>query len=276
MFNDYPIILCASGNSIPYNENGLKPELADIITKNISMGLNYFDYYGCKTTFTSFVDPDFYTSKSNQEWLMNIPLIIGRNDNDITNTTENTILLPKSRAYFGKDSWEIKKEMCLYCKTKVEAKERLRRCPKCNSAALCSIGFYHNHFVSLFALTLSIALGFKEIYILGLDSCEINGKTHFYQDKITNFAKFRGVGKKLNGHYNTGTYNDRTKTNNWYAPYDDEKDIKFYNVSPESIIEQFPKISYEDFLVRHKPKCDLTQDEIRFQIKEFINRKVNE
>src|SRR6185436_20116530 len=138
----------------------------------------------CSTTFTSFVDFKFYNYEPNREWLNTFPLLIGRYTHDIKKSLNNTIWLPDAVAYFGKDSWDINKERCLYCLEKYESKLKLRQCPKCKAKALVKIGFYHHHFTSLFTLTLAIALGFKKIYLLGLDCCEINGKTHFYQDKV--------------------------------------------------------------------------------------------
>jgi len=244
--NNFPIILAGSGNSVPflnsrYNHNGFKngldPKLESVIKGNYSIGLNNFFQYGCDTTFTSFVDASFY--EDNYKALSALPLIIGklspelkRHEHDITHP--NTMLFKKSNRYNGKESF--------------------------------SKGIYSTQLVGLFALSIAITLGFKEIYLLGYDGCEVNGQTHFYQgvidlnkkiDLMVNKKKvgdrevWRGIGKKQTKkgeRFKTSTYNKPDNLNKiWFKPFKDLKDIKIYNVSSKSKIELFEKIDYDAF-----------------------------
>jgi hypothetical protein len=166
----------------------------------------------------------------------------------------NTILLPNSGIYHGKKS----------------LKE----------------GVYTKQLIGIWALTLAIALGFKEIYLLGYDCKEINGQTHFYQGVIDlnkttpiyvkgklkdNRLHFRGVGKNPQGNYKTSTYNNENKHLNkkWFAPFKQENNIKIYNVSPDSSIDVFPKISYDEFYSKVKNN-GIFQDQARANIRRII------
>lgn len=267
MNKNNPIIICGSGNSIPFNNAqfyrtgfGFPIKLKQIIKYNYSIGLNYFFKYGCDTTFTSFADWQWY--EDNYKRLKELPLLIGCHHAQLIKSEyckmyENTILLKHGGKYFGKDSWE-------------------------NS-------FYCTQLVGLFAITTAVALGFKEIYLLGYDGKEINGQTHFYQgvanlkkvtpvyvnDKLKDNRKhFRGVGKKENGSYNTSTYNYPELLNKqWFRPFYDDKSIKIYNVSPDSAITLFKKMSYEQFYQKFKTFKYVDQQQERQEIKDFIKTK---
>lgn len=262
---DNPIIICGSGNSIPflnsryYNNHfshGLDSQLEEIIKGNFSIGLNYFFKYGCDTTFTSFADWQFY--EDNIKELEQLQLIIGSYDQSLKNhkenkTHKNTFLLENSGIYNGKDSL-LK-------------------------------GIYCKQLIGIWSLSLAIALGFKEIYLLGFDACEIHGQTHFYQavvnlnkttpiyikDKLVdNRLHFRGVGKNEKGLYKTSTYNNKKHLNKkWFAPFTTEKNIKIYNVSPESAIDVFQKITYEEFYKKIK-NPHVMQDQARGYIRNII------
>jgi hypothetical protein len=267
-----PIIICGAGASIPFlnslyyrNHHGLPIKLETIIKTNYSIGLNHFFKYGSATTFLSFVDSEFY--EDNYENLKHVPLLIGktspvlkRHQHDITHP--NTILLKKSSGYKGKDSF--------------------------------SEGVYSNQLVGIWALTVAIALGFKEIYLLGYDCCEINGKTHFYQGvidlnkkrelyvngkKVGEELMHRGLGKKQTKkgeRYSTSTYNRTENLNNqWFKPFKDLKDIKIYNVSSESKIDLFEKIDYDSFYLRVWNN-HIDQNEAREEIRKFITEKTND
>lgn len=231
-------IICGSGNSIPflssrhYDKNfwgGIDPYLACVIKNNYSFGLNHFYRYGCETTANVSGDWEFYTEFQNQ--LEKLPLVIIASDPKLPKLSDNTIMLPHSGTYFGRDSWNK--------------------------------GIYTRHLVGMFGLTLAIALGFKEIYLLGYDCREINGKTHFYQNVVdlekqykkaevtSDKLVFRGVGMVDLGrknNYKTSTYNNASAINDvWYRPYEKEKGVKIFNVSTDSVINVFPKITYDAF-----------------------------
>lgn len=254
-FSKFPIILCASGNSIPflnsryYNngfKNGIEPRLQWALNRNYSIGMNYFYKYGGKTTFTTSSDWQFYLDNKNTLALLDL-IVCVKHGQLLKEVWDNTVLLPFTHKYYGVDSW--------------------------------SKGFYSSHLVSLFSLTLAIALGFKEIYLLGSDCCEVNGKTHFYQDVVDLKRKskasparpqFRGVGKQ-GGNYNSSPYNNVKELNEkWFKPYLSEKDVKIYNVSPESKISIFPKIDYEEFYKRVENN-KVYQPDALTEIKNTIN-----
>lgn len=266
-----PIIICGSGNSIPFLNSqyyrtgcGLPLELEQIIKYNYSIGLNYWFQFGCETTFNCSGDWQFYVD--NSEELKKLAMIIASDDPSLKNknidrTHDNTILLPHAGLYFGKeDSWKN--------------------------------GFYHRQSIGIFTLTLAIALGFEEIYLLGYDCKEINGQTHFYQgvadlNKATELSlygvkkadryHFRGVGKKSDGSYKTSTYDSVKQINNkWFAPFHlhERKRIKIYNVSLDSVINTFPKISYEQFYSQIKNN-HIDQNEAREDIKKFALEKLH-
>ena len=265
-----PIILCGSGNSIPFlnsqymrTDCGLPLKLEQIIKHNYSIGLNFWFQFGCKTTFCLSGDFQFY--EDNKEKLKNLPLIIASADPQLKNQKvsrihDNTILLPNAGIYFGKDSWEK--------------------------------GFYTKQLIGIYAITIAIALGFTEIYLLGYDCIEINGQTHFYQGvanldeykdiyvdgKLKNQRyQFRGVGKNREGTYKTSTYNYIKHINNkWFAPFDAElKKLKIYNVSINSVISTFPKISYDAFFQQIDDN-HIDQIKARKEIKEFVLQKLEQ
>jgi len=264
--NNKPIIICASGASLPFlnskfykDRHGMPLELERIIKHNYSIGLNCFYKYGCATTFNSFADWQFYENNYND--LKNLSLIVGSHDpslqrKDFSKIHDNTILLKNSGKYNGKDS--------------------------------ISLGVFSKQLIGIWSLSLAIALGFKEIYLLGYDCCEVNGYTHFYEgvcnlNKTTpiylkgklrdNRLHFRGVGKNEKGEYKTSTYNSKKHLNKkWFAPFLQEKDVKIYNVSPESAIDVFPKIGYDEFYERFKNQS-IDQMQAREDIKEFILEK---
>ena len=263
--NNRPIIICGAGNSIPflnsrYNSNhfshGLEPKLEEIIKGNFSIGLNYFQKYGCETTLTSFADWQFYEDNYND--LKKYPLLVGAYHaqllkNNVCPKHDNTILLKHGGKYFGKDAW--------------------------NNT------FYYVQNLGTLSLNFAIALGFTEIYLLGFDHSEINGKTHFYQG-VCNLKKttpiyvkdilkcdrehFRGVGKKPSGVYKTGTYNHPNLINKkWFRPFYDDKSVNIYNVSPDSAITLFPKLTYEQFYSKVQNNHAF-QDQARGYIRKII------
>ena len=269
---DYPLIIAGSGNSVPFLnsryfhnhfDHGLDMRLEELIRGNYSIGLNYFWKYGCPSTFYSFSDWQYY--EDNHKALKSLSLIIGSYDPSLKchkrdRTHENTILLKNSGIYNGKESIEK--------------------------------GVFAKQLIGIWALSLAIALGFKEIYLLGYDCKEINGQTHFYQGVVDlnkstpiylkgklvdNRKHFRGVGKEENGKYKTSTYEIKKHLNEkWFAPFQAErKTIKIYNVSPESAIKVFEKLNYDEFYAKIKNN-HINQNEAREEIKKFILGKINE
>jgi len=252
------------GNSVPFsNEHGIDPKLREIIKGNYSIGLNHFFTYG-KCTFTSFVDPAFYTE--NYKELEKEALIIGHKDpslirNNYNITHPNTILLKSTNGYKGIHSF--------------------------------TEGFYSRQLVGIWATTLAIALGFKKIFWLGFDCCEINEQTHFYQGvvdlnkkvdltlldkKVGESFVYRGVGKykegKRKGQYKTSTYKRPENLNKqWFKPFLKETDVKIYNVSLQSKIDLFEKITYDEFYSKLQNN-HIFQDQARANIRRIIYDKI--
>ena len=97
-------------------------------------------------------------------------------------------------------------------------------------------GIYSGYTISYFALQVVAYMGFKNIFYLGLDLKHEGPKTHFFgQDPQT-----------LN-HEQT-EFPRMIKMLNYGAEVLTSTDINVYNCSPESTLECFPKISYEEAL----------------------------
>jgi len=117
-------------------------------------------------------------------------------------------------------------------------------------------GLYAANLCGGFTLSLAIALGFTEIYLLGFDAREINGKTHFFEG-IKGAGEYNdyegnprtGVGIK-DGQYNTSLYNnsDEMINKDWNLFQQVFATVKIVNVSPLSRITTFPKITYKQML----------------------------
>lgn len=216
------IIIIGGGASINEGiEKGLWNKLKDKYTIGLNYSYNYF-----KSTFQCCVDRDFYDKQ--RDSLTSLPLIVSKKHRFSKGTLKNTILLTTHHKY---------------------------------NRALKE-GVYKASLVGLFALSLGIyLLDEGEIYLLGYDFGELRKKdyrkfatskkqlqelsykddkgqylTHFYQGDI----KHRGIGK-------VSYYNSKGRANQDLAPYKGEKKVKIYNVSKQSKIEVFPKISYDEF-----------------------------
>lgn len=200
----------------------------NLIKNEITFGLNW-SYKWLEPTAQLFMDYQFYISFQNQ--LDKLPLVIGK-DNPKIGISEyesnkkcipgnNLILLPPADKYYGEESW--------------------------------SKGFGKAQLVGLFSLTLACILGFKNIYLLGFDCCEIEGRTHFYQGDKENTGKFiwqrkehNGMGK-IKGRYRTNDY-DKDISKEYFDAYIPElKKRNIWNVSLQSKITSFPKITYNEF-----------------------------
>lgn len=127
-------------------------------------------------------------------------------------------------------------------------------------------GIYKSTLVGLFALSLGIyILEEGEIYLLGFDySAQGKDKdgrdcTHFYQGDI----KHRGIGK-------TNYYTADKRADRDFGVYKNEKKVKIYNISLNSKINIFPKISYDKFFsLLNNEQCN--QNKLRQYIKEKLN-----
>ena len=217
---------------------GIRMGLWNKLKDKWTIGLNYsYKYY--KSTIQCFVDNDFY--KKEIENMKKLPLIIGKHHEDYHFKKAllfNTITLNCSPDYHK----DIKKG--------------------CYKSSLCG----------LFALSLAIyLLDIGEIFLLGFDfgglGKDKRGReiTHFYQNKI----EHRGIGK-VNYYY----ANKRAEQN--FGVYVPEKKVKIFNVSLESRIPTFPKISYSQFFSKLK-KENHNQAWIRVYIKEKLdNKETNE
>lgn len=147
----------------------------------------------------------------------------------------------------------------------------------------CHAGYYKSSLCGLFSLSLGIKLLDEgEIFLLGYDggsNGQLDGNkqqiTHWYQGKtcISRYTKepfeirHRGIGKV--SWYNTideqriegkKVFKKRAETE--FEVYKEEQKVKIYNVSLQSNIEAFEKITYENFFDKIK-KQEASQDELR-------------
>lgn len=253
------IIIC-SGASIRENQWDIPIKDLQIwkeIQDEYTIGINWLKNYYTPTVLL-YGDYQFYLEEI--ENLKTMPLVFGMQDSfygryypktknwyDQYHLHDNIYLLPhrkiiNGKHYHGINAWKN--------------------------------GFYERYLTGIVAINLAIASGCKEIYILGMDCCSTQGRTHFYQDEFIpyriseNGVKNTGVGQYENGEYKTGVYNN-SDLNTVYLPFLEEKDINIYNVSLNSKITVFPKISYKEFYAKIKEnKEELSQDYLRYKLKE--------
>ncbi len=126
-------------------------------------------------------------------------------------------------------------------------------------------GCYKGSLTGIYSLSLAIyLLNIGEIFLLGYDfggTPRKEGKilTHFFQGQY----KHKGVGK-------ISYYNTKGRAINDFAPFIKEKNIKIYNVSMISKLNQFEKINYDKFfglLNKEQYNQDLLRIEIRNKMK---------
>lgn len=127
-----------------------------------------------------------------------------------------------------------------------------------------------------FALDIATRLEAEEIYLLGYDLNSTDGRTHFYEGDADNTGVIdwknqltTGIGQNKDGVYKTSFYNLRD-VNTPFEVFKNAKS-KIYNVSPDSRLEVFEKISYELFyekLTQEKEKLD--QDLLREEAKKIL------
>jgi len=244
------LIIVGGGNSMA---EGIEKGLWNKLAKEYTFGINSSIFF-YEPTIPIFCDWYFY--KHNKTELDKYYLVIGKYDVKIGNVEKhecpkgkNLVMLKAHKNYHGANSWEK--------------------------------GFYSTILTGCFSLTIGIALGFKEIYLLGYDFTDIKGKTHFYQKDslesqeigkiIDKNGQLRcGVGKDDRGNFRTGCYNKKS------AQYFDEykralETVNIYNVSMDSKIEAFPKISYNKFfkILEEEPRVVL-QHKARTEIEKLI------
>lgn len=277
-------IIIGSGASVRQNLWNTSIENLPIwkaIKDEVTIGLN-FSYKWFTSTIQMFADYHFYMAE--REKLDKLSLVIGKQDPHIgvkkvngkflCEPGKNLYLLPPNKkkminnkkiSYWGKDSWKN--------------------------------GFYDGTLVGIMALTFAIACGFDEIFLLGFDCNATDKKTHFYEgDKektgyisikfpeVHNPNQIRrieksGVGIKWNENkkiyeYNTSVYNQNM--NEWFKVYIPELErIQIWNVSPNSAITIFPKMTYDAFYqyIKNNPYL-ISQETMREEIKHLLNTKL--
>jgi hypothetical protein len=240
--------------------------LWSIIKNECTFGINYL-YNFFEPTVLTFCDYQFHFS--HKEDLNKLPFLIGLKHPSFTKcpVATNLITLPGSSDYYGKQSLDV-----ITKKTGYGTKQEIA-------------GIYSPILSGIFTLTLCIALGFKEIYLLGYDFSEIGGYTHFYQDEsIINPKKFQskneadqiicGIGKDEKGNYRTNIFESSP-----HVLFDvfmkELNEIKIYNVSLNSKIQTFPKITYNEFYQKlHDCPELILQDRMREYIKEYLELKL--
>ena len=197
-------------------------------------------------TFLTFLDHDYYCPTYAKNYpkehpdiynkLKELPLIIGIDFNNGLKEflLPNTILLKRGDRYNREFSLEK--------------------------------GFYHKVLCGIFALGLASFLMDYEgtIFLLGFDETKrtkenfINHTkphTHYYEGEINH----SGIGKTTPYH----------KSNDRFLPFTKEKGLHIYNVSPNSNINSFTKIDYEQmFSLLNNEK--INQNELREEIKKKL------
>ena len=226
-------IIIGGGDSI--NE-GISKNLWSKIEGEFTVGCNA-SYHHFIPTVLTFVDSPFYTG--NKDNLAKLPLVIGKNHSiAVCGKHPNFILVPTTNKY----------------------DPTLQK------------GVYASVLVGLFAMTIAIYLGVKELYLLGFDWTTKNYKkkdkhgrvvTHYYQEDES--LKHRGIGKVsfYNGH----------PPETYFKVYE-KQPVEIYNVSLISNIPNFPKISYDEFFHRLGLHQYISQDEVRKSIREKLTWRI--
>jgi len=225
------LIILGGGYSL---KEGIDKGLWELLKGKYTIGLNY-SYNFFDSTILCYVDGNgqFYDEEMKKENFRNLPLIIGKKPGDIK-ILSNTIILKTNDAKYFRD---------------------------------VKLGCYKSNLVGIFALSLAIyLLDEGEIYLLGYDygGSGKGGKgrilTHFYQGQI----KHRGIGK-------INYFNTKGRAKRDFGVYKDESKVKIYNVSLNSKIDIFPKISYDKFF-KQLDKKQYNQEKLR----EIIKKKLND
>ena len=242
-------IVMASGNSI---SDGIKLGLSNYLEHEVVFGINdnikFID-----STVAMFGDWCAYRDRF--DLFSKHPLVIGRYDMHIGRSIEGATPCPKH------DSLILLKGSGIYKGDKG-----------------LSDGLYSAVLTGAFTLSLVIQLGFRQIFLLGFDNREINGKTHFYQD-VPNAGQYTdyegnpttGVGKDEHGNFRTSFYNHSDDSiNDLWKPFEVEEAM-IYNVSLDSRIEAFPKIGYQSmFKILKENPIKINQEEVQKEIRTLL------
>lgn len=209
-------------------------------------------------TISLFIDYKYYMQE--KKHLDTLPLVIGR---------EDSFYQDKNR--YLKEYDKLSDNLYLLRPSSVIERDARGIRTHYNGRDSFTKGFSTN-LSGVFGLNLAVALDATEIFLLGYDGCDTNGYTHFYQPEgigklVYQGRETTGVGKNSLGKYNTSLYN--TDINYWFEPFAQELErIKIYNVSLNSKINIFPKISYQEFF--KKLHDNINQEEVRKEIIEKI------
>jgi len=225
------IILIGGGASISEGLSlGLKDKIRDKFVITLNFSFKHFD-----SIFTMFVDHDFYNGN----------IVKDSKDNFTIQDKEFFDLLRKQRLLVGTNTLSViegmkrtKSDNTIFLKSRDTYDRDIKD------------GLYKETLVGVAALTLSqYLMNFSgEIFILGYDwTVQVKEKldpknyvthhydvnTHYYSDEETNHR-----GQHFTGYYQVHD------PNNFFKHYN-EPNIKIYNVSLNSNISNFEKISYE-------------------------------
>jgi len=239
----------ASGNSI---SDGIKLGLSNYLEHEVVFGINDNIQFIWPTA-AMFGDWTAYASRF--DLYKEHPLVIGRYDTHFTHQIEGSIPCPKQ------DNLIL-----------------LPGSGKYNGAEGLSKGLYSAVLTGAFTLSLTIQLGFRQIFLLGFDNREINGKTHFYQD-VPNAGQYTdyegnpttGVGKDEHGNFRTSFYNHSDDSiNDLWKPFEVE-DAMIYNVSLDSRIQVFQKIGYQSMItILNQNRIKINQEEAQKEIRTIL------
>jgi hypothetical protein len=248
-------LILGSGNSL---QEGIEGGLSSILNNEISFSINdnvkFFNS-------TAFIFGDWCAYRDRFYIYKTKEIVIGRYDSHFIHDIDGALKCPKQDGLI-----------------------LLKSSGKWNGDEGLTKGLYSSVLTGAFTLNLAIRLGFTSICLLGFDNCEINGRTHFYQD-IPNAGLFSdyegketcGVGKNERGEYKTSFYNkDDCQLNLLWEPFKTELDnVQILNVSPLSRITVFPKINYQEFFrtINETPSLDgseSSQNEVRKEIRAIL------
>jgi hypothetical protein len=244
-------VIMASGASIL---DGTYQGLFNHLSKEVVFSLNDNIKF-VKSTVAIFGDWTAYRDRF--DLYKEHPLVIGRFDMHIGRKIEGALPCPKQEGLIllqGSGKWSGDKGL--------------------------SEGLYSSVLTGAFTLNLAIRLGFKQIFLLGFDCCEINGQTHFYQN-VSHAGLYSdyegkprtGVGKDEHGGYRSSFYNNADSSiNSLWQPFTEElNNVQILNVSPLSRISVFQKIDYQEMFktIKDNP-IQINQDVVRSEIRQLL------
>ena len=248
------LIILGGGFSV---YEGIKKDLFQRIKNKFVIGTNHSHHF-CQDTFLSYVDDTFYLKEL--KYLEKLPLTVGRLHSNTPKRQTNIQLITATK--YVRD---------------------------------CHHGVYSANLTGLFILSLAIyLLDEGEIFILGFDNSgkKGNGKcnleydsqgraiTHWHQhgDIVSRYTgeplmlKHRGIGK-INWYQATQldqkTNKRISRAEYEYRVYKNESKVKIYNVSPDSKIPTFEKITYDQFFEKLDDKV-YDQEKLRKEIREKL------